>query len=331
MSTGSLFKTGRLNRVDFEKYCEDVFHILRENNVEYFTPYYYDDKMTFGDLDIIVKKPFGRDEIFSMFRFNKTQYNVNSNVHSICYKNFQIDFITTKPNQFEITKDYYAWADLSIIIGRMIKKFNLSFGWDGLTYREEIKIDGDYRKIGDIFVSNSMMDILGFLGLDYNTYLKGFRSKKDLLEYVTSSKYFNPKYFESVRKSEDRRNNLFADVLAYSYNMNRNFIDLTEFSKTDVNIIIASHFKNVDFINESNKLIKKANMIKTNSDKFNGNIVMGITKYQGKELGDFIKYFKEFIKKNYSSFSDFNEYVYETKEFFIVRDIKMCLEMYKKC
>ena len=330
MSTGSLFKTKRLERAKFEQFKKEVFSILTKNNVEFFSPYYYDDKETFGDLDIIVKKPFGREEIFSMFRFNKTQYNVNSNVHSICYHEFQIDFITTSPDKFEMTKSYYAWADISILIGRLFKKLDSTFGWDGLSYTHETKIGSHYRNIGDIFLSDNMEKILGFLKLDYQRFKLGFKTQAEAFEFISTARFFNPKYFipSEASKKAGKRQDVMEGLVDYSSKLDKTYPSLSVYTKDDINVMIDEYFNGVDFLNRAKKIIEREKIIVANADKFNGDIVMKITGLKNKELGDFIVSFKKSVYENYG-FSDFNEYVYTTKPTSIIKDIELYYKLSK--
>jgi hypothetical protein len=322
MSTGSLFNTKRISRDDYISYSQRIYNILEQNNIEYFSPYYYDDKETFGDLDIIVKKPFGEKEINSLFKPTKTQYKVNGSVHSICYKNFQIDFITVKPEKFETTKNYYSWADFSIIIGRLFKKMNLTFGFDGLVYKYETKINSQYRNIGEIFISDNIEEILSFLNLDYSTFKKGFKNLNEIFDYIISSKYFHPSYFSVKNDFTDRRNTLFNKLSDYTIKGDFNMIS---FNADLVHMLIDEHFKNINFKEKINQLKEKEKVVSTNSTKFNGDIVMTITGLKNKELGSFISKFKNYIKSIYS-FKDFDEYVYLTSENNINRDIKEFLK-----
>lgn len=319
MSTGSLFNTKRISRADFITYSQHVYDILDKNNIEHFSPLYYDDKETFGDLDIIVKKPFGEKEIFNLFNIPEKHYKPNGHVHSICYKNFQIDFITTKPNKFEITNEYYAWADVSIIIGRLFKKMNLTFGWEGLTYIHETKIGSHYREIGNIFISDKMKDILNLLGLDYSTYQNGFKTKNDIFDYISTSKYFHPSFFMSQKSSSDRRNKLLDNLFQYTH---KNEYNLVKFNDEKIEFIIDSNFKEIKFKEKLHDIKEKEKVVSTNSEKFNGDIVMTITGLKNKELGDFIRKFKNYIQDSYN-FKDFNDYVFNTHESSIIRDIKI--------
>lgn len=321
MSVGSLFNTKRLVRSQFEEYKKEVFSILEKNNIEYFSPRYYDNKETFGDLDIIVKKPFGRNEIFEIFNFNKSQFNNNGSVNSICYKGFQIDFITASSDKFEITKFYYTWAEFSILVGILFKKFDITFGMDGLSYKYEVNINGVYKKIGDVYLSNNPQEIIEFLGLDYSVFVNGFKTSNELYAYVSSSKYFNPAYFKLNPEKKYRRPEPIQGIIEFTKNSSTHYPNFDIYSKVELHGIIDSFFRNVNFSQKLIMLKNKENLISTNSKKFNGDIVYGITRLKGIELGKFMEKFKVYAYQNYG-FVDFNEYVYNTKEFNIIKDIE---------
>jgi hypothetical protein len=331
MSTGNLFNTKRIGRHEFEEYKNHVVELLKTNNVDFFIPYYYKDKQTFGDLDIIIPKPFGRENIIDIFRFNKTQYKQNSNIHSICYKDNQIDFITTKPNYYETTKYYYSWVDLSILLGRMYRKFNIKYGWDGLYFEYDTVINNHFRNIGTILLSLDFKQVLEFVGLDYEKFELGFETKNDIFDLVITSKYFIPKIYESVSQKSNKRSGIYDEIIEYSkdkeYQHNHTinfFLDKDYVYKT-----IGEYFTEVDILNKIKNIKEKEYIIQVNKDKFNGSIVMLLTGLKEKELVSFIQSFRIFVKENYE-YLDFEKYVFETNAEHIKRDINLYFDEYKK-
>jgi hypothetical protein len=278
--------------------------------------------MTFGDLDIILPKPFGKEQIFDMFHFDKTQYVQNSNVHSICYRNFQIDFITTKPTYYEITKSYYSWVDVSVLIGRLYRKFNIKFGWDGLCFEYDTVINNQFRNIRTIDLTLDFKSILDFLGLDYKRLEKGFDTKYDVFDYIISSKYFVPKVFESVSQKKNRRSVVYDEIIEYSKNKEYQTLYTMNFffDKDLVYKVIDSYFPELNFLDIIKDIKEKEHMIQVNKDKFNGDIVMILTGLKDKSLSAFVKTFKEYVKDNHG-YVDFNKYIFDTTPEHIRRDI----------
>lgn len=322
MSTGNLFNTKRFERAAFELYKNDIFSILERNNIEFFSPFYYVNKESFGDLDIVLKAPFSKDIIFKMFKIKESDYKCNSNVQSICYRDMQIDFIAISPDKYQMAIDYYSWADLSILLGRFFKKFNLTYGIDGLYYNYNSKIDGSYKNIGNIFISKDMKDILSFFGLSYSKFESGFKTKQDVFDYISSSALFNPAHFISTKISNNKNRSqiIYDDLVKYVSSQKKQYPSTDILSTEIITNMIDKHFVNVDFSNKLIRMTDKEKQIIANAEKFNGNIVMSLTSLKGKELGDFIVKFKEYAYKNYG-FSDFDEYVFNTKAANITKDI----------
>lgn len=322
MSTGNLFNTKRKPRKNFEDYYFHVSDILNSKDIEFFIPYYYKDKQTFGDLDIILPKPFGKEDIFKLFRFDKIQYKQNSNIHSICYNDFQIDFITTKPDYYNITKYYYSWVDLSILIGRMYRKFNIKFGWDGLYFEYDTVINNQFRNIGTILLTKDFKTILDFIGLDFTRFEQGFGTKNDVFDFVLTSKYFIPKLYESVSQKSNRRSGVYDEIIEYSKNKEyQHTYTMNFFSDKDVVYkVIADYFTDLDFLNVIKGIKEKEQIIQVNKDKFNGDIVMLLTGLKEKALATFIQSFRNYVKENYD-YLDFEKYVFETNPEHIKRDV----------
>jgi hypothetical protein len=322
MSSGNLFNTKRISRCEFEEYKNHVAGILNSNNIEFFIPYYYKDKQTFGDLDIIVPKPFDKENIFDLFKINKTQYHRNTNIHSICYKDTQIDFITTKPNYYETTKYYYSWVDLSVLLGRLYRKFNIKYGWDGLYFEYDTVINNQFRNIGNIPLTLDFKTVLNFVGLDYVRYQQGFETKNDIFDFILTSKYFTPKLYESVSQKQNKRSGIYDEIIEYSKNKEYQDTYTMNFflDKDNVYKAIDNYFTDLNFLNIIKDIKEKEHVIQVNKDKFNGNIVMLITGLKEKALAAFIQSFRIYIKDKYD-YPSFEKYVFETNPEFIKRDI----------
>ena len=110
-------------------------------------PYYfgivrhYGEKQDFGDMDLIGTVP--KETILEFFKLNKV-FNVlgvknHPNELNFCVrdsktgKTVQIDYIYTDEAYFEFAYNYYAFNDLSALIGKVASFLDLNFGHDGLS------------------------------------------------------------------------------------------------------------------------------------------------------------------------------------------------------
>lgn len=313
MSTGTKFSTNRLPRLEFIEYSDLVFKKLYEKKIIFSTTKYYSDKLTFGDLDIIIPKPVTISDIKYYLDDYILRYDINSDVISVLYKGFQIDFITISESKFEIASDYYTYADLSCIIGRLFKKYNITFGIDGLVYEHDTKFNTHFRNIGKIKITDDFSKILELINLDYNKYLTGFNNRSELLDYVSKCMIYNPDFFNTTKKHEEKIEKLFTECKKYN---NINCVSIEMFYKK-----IELSFPELKFLENIEKIKQKEISIKINSEKFNGNIILqalpDINKFK---LSLFIVDFKK-------SHIDFDLYISNSDKYTIIADI---VEYYNK-
>ena len=296
---------------------------------------FYKEKDSFGDLDILIEKPEMdyREELENLLYsyFNVTEIKRNSAVWSVGLpldedlKNsrvFQIDLIHMKSKYFDTSYFYYSFNDLNNLVGKMIHKFGLKFGHKGLIM--PLRNDtGGVKK--EIIVTQEPSKIYEFIGLDYSKWKDGFNSLEEIFKFVVSSPYFSADMFSDenlnhrsrVRDKKRKVYNSFRTWLEktehsqrhYSFNKNKeeyiDFIDKT-FPGAQVKVQRDAFFKEL----EEKRII---------AQKFNGNIVMELTRLSGKELGKFISDFKKSIKDfnlwvKHSSSSEVNEKILKFKE-----------------
>lgn len=136
--------------------------------------------------------------------------------YSFSYKGVQVDCIFTKPELYEAAYNYYSWNDLGNLLGRIVHKFGLKLGHEGLVYVYRPEKDHAFSEIS---VSTDWSSILPFFGWDYSRFEKGFGSLRDIFEFVASTPYFNPDVFlfdnrNAKGKIRDRKRktyNMFLD------------------------------------------------------------------------------------------------------------------------
>lgn len=277
------FETRRVCRDEYFVLLGEIKQKLTDIGEEKFTDILaYHTKPSFGDIDILIcsDRPNRREWIRSTFGPN--EIHQNSDVFSFDYKNVQVDFIFCKEDNFQSSYWYFAWNDIGNIYSRILHRFGLRNGHDGLT----LVVRDDTRVIGEILLTKNVDEILTFAGYDPVSYKKGFDTKEEIFKYVVSSPYYNYEIFDLENRNyrartRDRKRPMYTEFLewakdnakhGYEWSLNKaDYIPhiLYEFDKLDVYTdMLREHFSNLDF--------KK---------KFNGEVVSLVTGLQGKQLG----------------------------------------------
>jgi hypothetical protein len=266
-------------------------------------------KETFGDLDLIYKWkdnqdiPFIINELFSPREVfsNNNVFSFSYNINEVEY--FQIDLI--KVSNIEMAQFYYGYGDIGHIIGRMMKKNDLTFGAEGLWINYENN---------KIMLSSDPLEICNFIGLDHSKWKNGFNTITDVFNWIIQCKYFNKIYFNPdnfnavYKKNYETRPNfkLFVD---YILNIN------TE-NKNEINLNIIDYITIFNKHNEKEIIDKKLYINKLHQEKFSGKIFLLYT--DCKNIGKYKDAFKKHICEN----QDFNEYLLNNDIDFINNQIK---------
>ena len=302
------FNTVRLHQNEFIHFEKFIVERLTPHFNQVNPTLYFQDKKTFGDLDVIVTGQQGKQSttelINSLFRPN--EIFKNGNVYSFDVSNFQVDLIFFGKEVYETAKFYYSYNDLNNLVGKLYHHFNLKFGHKGLAFKM-FADDLHYQK--EITLSRNPKQIYELIDLDYSKYEQGFNSLIEIFEFIISSKYFDPALFSLKNlkhkdRTRDRKRKTYSAFLSYieeKLNVEllkvdyKHKIDLDEtYSFIDTNfpeVDIYSHIEKLERVNDERKLIAK---------KFNGNIVRELTGREGKEIGDLIKALKS--EKDFKKF-----------------------------
>ena len=198
-------------------------------------------------------------------------------------------------------------------MGKTYHKFNLSYGWEGLYYKFR-NFNGRHTK--DILISTNPEKIFKFGGYDYKRYVKGFDDIEEIFDFAINSSFFNADTFKfdnlrHIDKKRNRKRGSYHKFLKYveEKNIKKKFIFN---SNKDVYLLkINSFFPEANLLEKLNELNEKDKINKIISKKFNGDIVMSwLPNLQGKELGNAIKKFRQYLGDNYKEFilnSNYNE------------------------
>jgi hypothetical protein len=241
------------------------------------------------DMRKYIEETFKPNEIFH-----------NGNAWSFDYKELQIDFITCSPENYDSNFHYLAFNDLGNLMGRLAQKIGVKYGQEGLWYNHFI----NGQKVGKVIISQNHVDIFNFLDLDYHRWLKGFDNLEDIFDFVKTSKFFNPFFYslDQLNKINRERNIKRKSYMSfleyikddgpneqYSYNdirfINENLIKILDrdFPEGGVGLEV----KRLEYEYAKSKYV---------SAKFSGRHVMDKYGLKGKELGDAMSKFKEFIE-----------------------------------
>lgn len=225
-------------------------------------------------------------------------YNINGDVISIYYYpfKFQVDFLIIPPSQMAYAQNYFAWGCAGNLIGRLSKQLGFKHGHKGLHLVQrsgshvlaQIKLSDDYYKIIEI------------LELNLDKYKSGFNSEEDLFEWFSQSPYFNPEFFkfENLPNKDRVRDKKRKDYNHFiSWCESKSFQPTKYLIENKLSFVLSFFPEYSEIVQQNVRDLERRQLIK---DKFNGNIIMGLTSLKGARLGYFMhdfssKYGDDFI------------------------------------
>jgi len=267
----------------------------------------YRTKTDHGDLDLLIKITPNLHinwKTYIQTAFNPNEIYCNGGVYSFDYKNFQIDFIPIKEENWNIAQTYGFFDPLSNIMGKTYHKFGLSYGWEGLFYKFR-NFNG--KNSQNILLSNDAKKIFDFGGYDYDRYLKGFDTLEEIFCFAIDSKYFDTEMFQmenlkSIDKKRNRKRGSYHLFLNYLKNNNINTKYDFEKDKDKYIMTINTFFPEANLANKLDDLQLNDEFNQAMAKKFNGNIIMEwLPELKGKELGQAIGKFKTALGDDYNN------------------------------
>lgn len=257
----------------------------------------YTNKPSFGDLDIVVEllpttKPTLADHLRNE---HITEIIKNSNVWSVGWGDFQVDFIFQPPADFDFSINYYAYNDLGNFIGRIARRLGFKFAHNGLWY----ELYYNTNRIDTILLTNDFDEALTFLGYDPLLHNKGFDTLDDIFDYTVSSRFFDPTIFDLNNRNHIARS---RDSKRPNYIKFLNYIKSHQFKQPnpinkDAQLNRAKHkFPSFELtLSQSIAHHKTKTIVKS---KFNGHIVSTITNLHGKELGNLMQHLRRTLSED---------------------------------
>ena len=299
--TALLAKAGiesqRLTMNEFNRVKSEVHAILDDLGIRWLDVDFIREKTDFGDIDIIViddripeKEIKNNNSPAKIILDNIDKFGItdelfinNTPFASLLYEGkYQVDFITVKPECAKYTQAYLSHNDLGNLLGRTIKRFNMTHAMDGLFYDHYINNRTQRHRF---LISTDPHEILRILNLDIEKFEAGFDTYKEMFDYVQDSKYFNPELF----KFENLNNrNRVRDKKRKVYNEFLNYIDFNKTNELEYDPKVDYPWLN-DSIAEFDIEYDRRKAIR---EAVPGAYVMERTGLTGKDLGNLIDMIK---------------------------------------
>lgn len=289
-------QTRRVNKEVFDSINAEVIGTLRDGRrpAEDFTVIpAYRSKETFGDSDILYTgRGFSEGDIRELFPWTKAIHS-NGDVISFEYKDFQIDLINSDHASYDYALNYFSYNDIAgNLVGKIAHRFGLKHGHDGLWYPIR---DDKNNLVGSVLVTRDYYQALEFFDLDVQTYKNGFETLEDGFEWVSKSKYFNPKSYElenlnHIAKVRDKKRTTYRTFLEWCAERQFNTISMSNDKSVYMPMVVDAFPSSGQSFNSIIKDLAFKRMMK---EIFSGDIVREITGLDGIELGKFMSELKK--------------------------------------
>ena len=238
---GNALKTVKTTRKSAEDYERIKAHILQTledklglTGIKWRVPHEAPCKESYGDLDVLITRQSEFDiREWILLTFKPDELVGNGGIYSFnipgfpLAKDFQIDFITTSAEQFEIHHFFLSWGDCGMLIGQIARalgfqtghmvnnldsqacselkvapnpiNYTVRFGQQGLfiCYSERSGMSDD------LILSTEPKQICEFLGLDYVSWSHGFEDEDALFRWVCLSPYINLVDFKTTKSTRE--------------------------------------------------------------------------------------------------------------------------------
>ena len=254
------FGTQRVNKQQFEQCCNMLYNMLQQYVIEqnlqtkekFCVIESYHDKQDFGDIDflstidrqIFEKLVEKTENINIVAKAEQFSYAIEFKLASDELVFVQVDYIKSNLEDFDFSKNFFAFNDLGNLIGRIAAQAGFSFGFDGL--KRKIYVDNRGDIINDLYsneisvtslvenarlfknelnrailktsiiVTKDFDNALKFLGFDVERFKQDFNNMNEVFEFVVSSTFFNKDAFlfenrnHKARARDKKRSNYLA-------------------------------------------------------------------------------------------------------------------------
>jgi hypothetical protein len=271
----------RFERAEFFDLQADVVFKLKPYMVKFEPTTTYATKSSFGDLDCIYVP--NQDFNIEMLKiiFGTEHIQKNGPCASFLYKELQVDLIRSTEREFAACVDYHNYSDYGNLRGKIVHKFGLKFGHDGLT----LPVRSENHTLGTIVLSQDPVAVNQLFGFHPGK----FETLEAMFEDVISSYFFSPKVFAWVQMNaaariRDKKRTTYHAFLKYIEG--KTFMHEQEFHK-DKSAYLSWIFHNFPEAKpEYDALWARKEMLEAAAEKFNGHLVREWTGLNGIELGN---------------------------------------------
>jgi hypothetical protein len=278
------FQAKRLTSEQFARMSSTIIEQLRGTYygcVE--LPHPRPDKESHGDVDILVAEPVQQQSFDPQRVFGSSKVVHNGGVISFEYEGHQIDLIQVGSAQkMPLAIVFYSYSDFGMILGMIARTVSLKFGYQGLSlivHDRQIMLSADVDRI------------FTFAGLSLERWQRGFQNDKDVFDFIVSSRLFRPSMFKRTddrwnhgeRKSLDKRP-MFVAFVEYV----QTFAEHNEQDRLDVQKVTNEAIEFFGQRSQVDAVVRQIERGREIKARFNGNLVMEITGFKAKELGQFM-------------------------------------------
>ena len=256
-------------------------------------PHYIADKKDFGDIDILMDIKL--KELFLTYFPPSAFVVVNGNVVSFLWKSkVQVDIIFLPSHEIEFAHGYFSYNDLGNLMGRVAHKMGLKFGHNGLM----LPVRDDTYLMGTITLTHVFQEAVEFLGYSYSRWMEGFETREDVFRYVSDHPRFSPRIYlldnrNHTARVRDRKRPTYTAFLEW-IDKNHGYLNDFCWEKHPKESFLNSIFAEFPAAEIEYEVLWNARRRSLSAkDKYPMTRIGGLLNIEGKQLGAFIKAFKE--------------------------------------
>lgn len=299
-------QTRRYMKSEYEQLVADVLSLLRPllPDVRLREVCAYEQKPSFGDLDLVVEDKEGVREVLHAFlternheividkpkrehkaaKFRPPTWSVSWN------GDFQVDFLFQPTENYEFACFYYNNPDLGNFLGHVARACGFKLGHKGLMYR---LYDGT-NLYDTVMVSRDIKKVLTFLGYQADRIDKPFETPECIFAFAASSPFFSPMQFDLARASykdriRDAKRPMYQRFLAWMDA--QSLPEPTPVDRAERFDVAKQLFSDFEVRLESSKA-RYARDLRVKS-RFHGHRVKQLTGLEGKALGELMQSIRE--------------------------------------
>ena len=296
---GNVFKDGSTRRYSAQEYYSLLRRLelpLSKVGSKYAALKTPKDKESFGDADILIipNQEWSVHLLSAVFETTLDHVSRNGDVWSLVFEEIQVDLMTTNGEEFDAHYDYKNFSDFGNLRGKIIHKFGLKFGHDGLIF----PVRSENHVIGNIVLSRDPTKINSVFDFEMTDSVD---TLEEMFDIVMASKFFNPAVFawdamNAVARIRDKKRATYHAFLGYLETHKKESVYIFHANKLDYLPFIFENFP--DAKTGFDALWAKKEKYDEFKKRFNGDLVSDWTGFKEKELGELMKLLKNHISSD---------------------------------